>query len=638
MKIHNPFRLDLVLLHAPSVYDFRSMLMLQGPVADVIPSTDEFEMYPVGLTSIAAYLERNNYNVRIVNLANRMLRDRHYDVAAHLRRLHATVFGIDLHWLPHAQGALAIAELVKRVHPEAYVLIDGLSASYYHEEVLASPCVDSVLRGDSTEEPCRQLLQALRDDTSLARVENLSWKRADGTIIVNPLTFVPVNLDYIDVPAYRYMLGSVVKYRHPADLIPYLEWLRYPTTMLLNARGCLLDCAICGGSRSAYAHVCQRSFPAFRLPENLINDIRAIGSISRAPIFMVHDPRMGGHQRARRFFDLLQAERVRNELIFELFYPADDAFFSQLAHSVASWGLEMTIESPDENLRRVNGKFVCTNAQIEATIASALAHGCRKLDLFFMTGLPHQTYADALRVVDYCEALIKRFGADPRLHVFNAPLAPFLDPGSRAFEDPALGYHVADRTLAGHRQALMRPNWKATLSYETEAMTRVEIVAASYEIAHRLNGLQLRYGLISPATHDEVAQHLQAAQMAMHRTDAMSAAPADAQRMGYQRMQRDIAAANTASLCGEDELKWGWMVRFRLSRVLLQHFAIGTLREMGRTMQRLIGRYDTPITSVARQCVSKEERHQGPSLARTACTWTDSSTACRVRGKPGIDR
>ncbi len=128
--IHNPFRLDLVLLHAPSVYDFRSRLLLQGPIADVIPSTDEFEMYPIGLTSIAAYLEQNNYNVRIINLANRMLRDRRYDVEAHLRALHPAVFGIDLHWLPHAQGALAIADLVKRLHPESYVLMGGLSATY----------------------------------------------------------------------------------------------------------------------------------------------------------------------------------------------------------------------------------------------------------------------------------------------------------------------------------------------------------------------------------------------------------------------------------------------------------------------------------------------------------------------------
>jgi hypothetical protein len=66
------FGLDLVLLHAPSVWDFRNEVILQGPIADVIPSTDEFEMYPIGLTSIAAYLEANHYNTRMVNLAYRV--------------------------------------------------------------------------------------------------------------------------------------------------------------------------------------------------------------------------------------------------------------------------------------------------------------------------------------------------------------------------------------------------------------------------------------------------------------------------------------------------------------------------------------------------------------------------------------
>ena len=162
------FGLDLVLLHAPS--------------ADV------------GLTSTAAYLEANNYNVRMVELAYRMPRDPGFDVPARIAALDAPVFGIDLHRLPHGNGALGIAELVKKLHPDAKVLLGGLSASYFHEELVDDPAVDFVLRGDSTEEPCRQLLRALREGTPLQAVENLTWKRADGTVVVNPLTFVPAEL------------------------------------------------------------------------------------------------------------------------------------------------------------------------------------------------------------------------------------------------------------------------------------------------------------------------------------------------------------------------------------------------------------------------------------------------------------
>ncbi len=44
---------DLILLHPPSIYDFRRKTMLYGPISDVIPSSPIFEMYPIGFTSTA---------------------------------------------------------------------------------------------------------------------------------------------------------------------------------------------------------------------------------------------------------------------------------------------------------------------------------------------------------------------------------------------------------------------------------------------------------------------------------------------------------------------------------------------------------------------------------------------------------
>jgi hypothetical protein len=65
-----------------------------------------------------------------------------------------------------------------RSHPGSKVLLGGLSSTYYHEELIQNPNIDFVIRGDSTEEPCRQLLQALREKSSLETVENLTWKTA----------------------------------------------------------------------------------------------------------------------------------------------------------------------------------------------------------------------------------------------------------------------------------------------------------------------------------------------------------------------------------------------------------------------------------------------------------------------------
>ncbi len=587
------FGLDLALLHAPSVFDFRRREALLGPIADVVPSSDEFEMYPIGLTSLAGYLSRNAYNVRIVNLAYRMLRSSTYDVAAHLRRIHAPVFGIDLHWLPHAHGALTVAELVKSVHPDAKVLLGGLSASYFHEELARDPAVDFVLRGDSTEEPARQLLQALREGRPLEEVENLTFARPDGTVVVNPLTFVPDDLDDVDVPDYGYALRSVFKYWDLADLVPYLRWLRDPTTMVLNARGCTYDCAICGGSRSAYRIVCNRARPAYRSPDKLVADARTIASFSAAPIFMVHDPRIGGVPRAERFFELFAASGVRNELVIELFYPAGPDFFELVRRSTRAWSLEITIESPDEDLRRVNGKFSCSNAEVEATLAAALEHGCGKLDLFFMVGIPHQRPDQALATVEYCRPLVERFGAEARLQFYVAPLGPFLDPGSRAYEDPALGYRKRFETVAEHRRALEELDWRDVLSFDTDGMDRATLVATTYDVSERLERLKYDAGLIDAATYGSVRDHLARAREVLDALDRSRDLPRAEREEVLRRMHTAVASANAGTTSGAGELSWTPSAGIRVSRALIGELAGALAGELHRSADRFRGRYDT---------------------------------------------
>jgi len=606
------FEPDLILLHAPSVWDFRQEVILQGPLADVIPSTDEFEMYPIGLTSIGGYLELNHYNVRILNIAYRMLREPSYDVASHLRKLHSPVFGIDLHWLPHANGALGIADLVKQVHPDSKVLLGGLSASYFHRELIANPAVDFVLRGDSTEEPCRQLLQALREGSPLERVQNLTWKRPDGEVVVNPLTFIPANLDWIDVPAYDFMLHAVFKYRSLADFVPYAEWLQYPSTMVLNARGCPYNCSICGGSRSGYQIVAGRARAAYRSPEKLVADMRRIATFSRAPIFMVHDPRVGGVERAQRIFELVGRAEIPNELTIELFYPAGPDFFAMVRKATRWWSLEITIESPDYEIRKVNGKFPVSNAAVEETIAAALDQGCEKLDLFFMVGLPRQTPADALATVDYCRHLVERFHADKRLQFYVAPLGPFLDPGSRGFEQPELGYHRRFTTLEEHRQALLGPTWREMLSYETDWMTREQIVDTTYRVAAGINELKFASGLIDATTHNTVVTHLGAAREVLAEVDRILLLPKAEQDARLRTLKAKTETANTATMNGSQELKWHSATGFRVSRLLVRHLLAAFPREGQHGWARLLGHYDTAVAQVRSLPELSERVNVGP--------------------------
>jgi len=510
---------DLVLLHPPSVYDFRQKTILYGPVSDLIPPSPVFEMYPIGFASIAEYLERAGYRVRIVNLAVRMLNSKKFNAETLIKRLKSPVFGIDLHWLVHAHGAIEIAKVVKRYHPEAKVVVGGFSASYFYQELLQYPEIDYVLRGDSTEEPFRQLMDCIVNRREPEAVPNLVWRDSQGKTRENPFSHVPDDINNVMVNHYGNIVRSVIRYRDLASYIPVKDWLRYPITAVLTCRGCTNNCVICGGSASAFRHFYNRGKPVFRSPKSVAQDVRQIGHFSNGPIFILGDLRQPGNDYAYEVLHLLQKERVKNQLIFELFSPASEAFLHQMSLACPNFCLEISPESHDPEVRKATGKNYSSQA-LEQTLSDALGAGCGRLDMFFMIGLPRQTPQSVMDTVDYCDFLLQKFRGDKRLSLFIAPLSPFLDPGSLGFEQPErYGYHILFRSLEEHRQALVAPSWKYTLNYETEWMTRQQIVDTTYEAILRLNHLKAKYGVISKQTAEIGEQRIKASLEMIHRID-----------------------------------------------------------------------------------------------------------------------
>lgn len=565
-------RRDIIFLHAPSIYDFRKDTILFGPVSDVVPSSSVFEMYPVGLTSMADHLEREGFHVQLINAAYRMLRDPNYDPEEDIRRNNPRIWALDLHWLPHAHGALAMAALIKKHHPTTPVLLGGLSSSYYHEELIQNPNIDFVLRGDSCEEPVLELLKRLRTGGLLDGVPNLTWKRCGATVI-NPLSNVPDTLDGPNIPAYRYIMRSVFKYANLHNIVPYLRWLRYPMTALLTARGCSLGCSICGGSRDAYGQICNRQRPAFRSPEKLAQDVRFINRFSRAPIFVIHDIRMHGREYAQQFLSLLRKERVENEIVLELFGPADEAFFQELNASCARYSLELTLETHDEELRRLNGKFPVSNESMEKSIELALANGCRRLDIFFMVGIPMQTRESALASIEYGKYLLEKFGRDGRLQLYVAPLAPFLDPGSPAFEDPdKFGYKLRARTLEEHRQRLTLPTWAQILNYESLTLPPDELVDTTYEASARLVKAKAELGLLSPEAAERTLSMIAEARSLLTRIEEASRLPEPQRAVALDALRQEVKAINSSRVYDQTEfVSWGG------HKLQLKPFGLGLL-------------------------------------------------------------
>ncbi|MCM3764245.1 TIGR04190 family B12-binding domain/radical SAM domain protein [Neobacillus niacini] len=548
---------DLVLLHPPTVYDFRKEMLFTGPISDVVPSSPVFEMYPIGLTSIGDYLERFGLKVKIINIANRMLLNPNFDVEKKIRKIKTKAFGIDLHWLPHAHGSVELAKIVKKYHPDTPVMFGGLSSTYFHKELIQYPSIDFVVRGDTTEKLILMLLNKLEAEAdSFFEIPNLTWKR-EGKYYHNDMTYVPDSLDEFEHPGYRYVIGSVFKYFNLLDPLPYKGWLQYPNTAILTSKGCTYNCLICGGSRDAYELNCNRKKLVMRSPKKMLEDIALIQRFTRAPIFLLNDIRQGGKEYVDEFLSGLEKMDLKNEIVFELFNYADEEFFERLNRAMPKYSIELTLESADEDIRKYNGKLPCTNAKVIEMLQYALNHGCAKIDLFFMTGIPNQDYDSALRNIDFCETIHKECGESTKISYFVAPLSPFLDPGSPAFENPEkYGYKKFCQKLEDFRAAMKQPSWKNMLSYETNKMTREDIVRATYDSALRLNQFKYRNNLVSKEVHDEVAYKIEKSVEFLRQLDEFALLPQEEQAAELVKIKEEVDQINRHSICGKNELKW----------------------------------------------------------------------------------
>jgi len=511
---------DLILLHAPSVYDFRKKTILYGPVSDLIPPSPVFEMYPIGLTSISEYLETAGYRVRIVNLAVRMMSNKNFDAEAMIKRLKAPVFGIDLHWMVHCHGAIEIARLVKKHHPDSKLVFGGFSSSYFYKELIEYPEIDFVIRGDSTEEAFKQLMDCiLKSKTELKTVPNLVWKDSDGKMKENRFTNIPTDLSNVMIKHYDGVIKSVLRYRDLKSYIPFKDWMRYPITAVLTCRGCTHNCIICGGSAAAFKLIHHRDKPVFRSPKMVVDNIKRIERFSRGPIFILGDLMQHGKEYAGEILDLIGKNPVKNQLIFELFAPAPGAVLKKMGQVAPNFCLEMSPESHDPEIRKIVGRNY-SNEALEQTMADALDAGCGRLDIFFMTGLPKQTTQSVMDTVEYCGYQLEKFKGDKRIAHFIAPISPFLDPGSLAFEHPErYGYKVLFRHVEDFRKALISPSWKYSLDYETDWMTRDLIAESGYDSIRRLIQIKEQYGVISKELAQVGIKRIDDAQAMMHRID-----------------------------------------------------------------------------------------------------------------------
>jgi hypothetical protein len=323
----------------------------------------------------------------------------------------------------------------------------------------------------------------------------------------------------------------------------------------------------------------KRQKPVFRSPASLVANMRAFSRLSHAPIVLIGDLLMAGPEHAAEVLERLREADFPNEIMFEFFALPPASFLKDIDRSVRHWSMEFSPESHEQSVRDAQeGEAGYTTEAMEALFKEALRLRCSRIDVFFMIGLPAQTRASVRETVEYCGHLFQL--GDKRLSCFISPMGPFIDPGSRGFEEPErFGYRLFARTLEEHRQLLLQPSWEHILNYETKWMTRRELVDATYDAAERLNELKMQHGRISARRGLGVAKGIAEARALRARLDQGMAAgrpgAADDALMG------EITRFSISTVCDKRELFWPRrVINFRISEILriLGGYVVGRSR------------------------------------------------------------
>jgi len=486
---------DVILIHPPAIYDFREKAIFPGPIAITVgESTAQFIIPPIGMLSIADCLDRNGYKVLIDNLCERMVTNRDFDTERHIRDLSAKLYGIGLHWCVHSQGAIEIAKLCKKLHPDAMVVLGGLTATVFHEEIISEyRFVDVVIRGEA-EKPFLLLMRALEQNKKLEGVPNLTFRNSEDRVVSNPLTEPCDSLDEFEFTRLDLIEpdGAIFTKDTP------------PHWSIPICRGCLYNCVSCGGSEYSYRTYLGRKMPAFRSPQKIAEDIKKLSEQGVELVFLSQDPRMGGKRHLSNLLTTLRKEITQPiHLSMELFGPPDEEYVKKLSMIGVPITLTISPESGVDSVRKAHGRNY-TNEELSRTIKICKKYSIR-LGIHSMIALANDT-PETIRQTwktweQICSINLKSQGKSPILYAFGPMI--LLDPGSLAFDFASkYGYRLIFKNFKDYYKGMSLPSWHQWISYETRFLNRDLITKLVIDSIEYSINLRERYGLYSKSEAD----------------------------------------------------------------------------------------------------------------------------------------
>lgn len=421
--------LDLVFLHPGG----RNLDGLQGP------------FIPIGMIGLSSFLKVKGYKVGIYNLVLEKVLDENFSEACFLEQVDCSIFCIDLHWFVHSFETIELARFVKEKRPDSHIIIGGLTASLFAEEILTEfPFVDFVVKGEA-EYPLERLAKELTDESfQFSDVPNLTYHQADRIVstehsyVINQEDFD--NLEFLDFEAvhhaekmfHLYNMDYQYKRESQNRITDYYQPNKMKFWPVYTGRGCNFSCSFCGGSKPAYRRSFNRQKLILRDPKKVARDILRCCEMGIESIYIPHSPFITSADYHDQILTELErhGSRLDAGFMFEdfpfFFDTSINERYTRIFNAEKSLYL-VCIGSLNEQVARFNNCYIPLERIIEIQ-RFGVRTGAR-VQLCFMLGMPGERMATIFEEALYIEKF--------KINKCNTQLYTFeMHPGSEIFSNP----------------------------------------------------------------------------------------------------------------------------------------------------------------------------------------------------------
>ena len=365
-------------------------------------------MPPLGLASIAAYLQKQNIDCAIIDCFARPDSDRL--IKDYILMEKPAFIGLSCTTSSFFDG-VRIAKLAKQILPDIQAVFGGPHVSALKQKVLKDFLeVDFAVVGEG-EETLAELIKNGRKVSNT--IKGLIYRKTDGELEFTGYREKGIDLDTLSFPAYEKLEGYPQAYS-----LPIFNYPKAPNTSCISSRGCPYKCTYC--DRSVF-----RSTYRYNSPEYLYEHLRYLKMRFGIRHINFYDDQFTlNRKRVEDFTQMMSAKPLG--MTFNCAVRAEhiDRELLKQMKAAGCWMISLGIETGDENLLARHRQYADLEMLTEK-IHLIKEAGIRAKGLLMM-GLPGETEASIKRSKDYVFSL--------PLDDFNlSKFTPF--PGSPLYED-----------------------------------------------------------------------------------------------------------------------------------------------------------------------------------------------------------